>query len=1007
LVNIRSALACRNEYGAPFAGNGATPAAVRPFVPCFSLELLPQPVLSIFMKILNRLAPLCWLICAVALRAAPAATPVWAHEASDLATDPAVTWGRLDNGLRYAILPNAEPHDRVSVRLLVKAGAFNETDAQQGLAHFTEHMGFQGTRHYAPGKLVEYFQRLGMAFGPDTNASTGFDETIYQVELPHNDAAALTEGFTALHDYADGMLFPAEKIETERGVILAEKRDRDSVEYRAMKDEYAFLLPEALIPRRLPIGLEEVIRTAPRAQFVDYYDTWYRPEKMVLVVVGPVKPAEVAPLIVSTFSDIKDRAPARAEPDRGMVRVPQTVATRLHRDPELSRTTVSLQTIEPYAYEPDTQANRLKYLPREIAYAILNRRFSELAKKEGAPFTAASANTSESFDFLRSSSVEISTPKAAQWRAALAVAEQELRRALQFGFQPAELREITAAYANQLDEAVKQAPTRHSPNLAAALVEVIAHDNVFTHPAVERDLIKPALARLTVDDCLAALRAAWTAPGRLIYLAGNLDLPNPEADITAAYSESRAVPITAAAKIEETKWGYAAYGPTGAVVARREVADLGITQVEFQNGVRLNLKKTDFEAATIRAIARLGGGLLTMPPNKPGLQVFTNGAAGLMGLGKHSVDDLRRILAGHSVGAGLSVANDAFVVSGKTTPTDLELELQLLAAWASDPGYRPEAERLLHRSLSQAYLQMEHTPEGILPLEVERVLANGDPRFGLPPQETLAGYTMNDVRQWLAPELTRGTLELSLVGDLDLEATIALVAKTFGALPARTAKPRYETERHVAFPAARSENARQVPTEIERGLLVVSWPTDDAFDVQRTRRLNVLASVLDDRLRVKVREGLGGAYSPEAYNQSSDTFTHYGTLQVQINVEPAQAAKILAVVREVAASLQKDGVTAEELERAKQPILTSIAESARTNPYWLGAVLVSCQEYPQRLDWCRSRTADITSITREEVAALAARFLLREREVTYVVQPVPMPKTGPAPAAPVPAPPAR
>ena len=566
---------------------------------------------------------------------------------------------------------------------------------------------------------------------------------------------------------------------------------------------------------------------------------------------------------------------------------------------------------------------------------------------------------------------------------------------------------VTATYANQLDEAVKQAPTRHSPDLAAALLDVIAHDNVFTHPAVERDLLKPALARLTVDDCLTALRAAWTAPGRLIYVAGNLELTNPEADIVAAYNESRAVTLTAAAKIEETQWGYADFGPAGAVVARREVADLGITQIEFKNGVRLNLKKTDFEAATIRATARLGGGLLTLPRDKPGLQIFTNSAAGLMGLGKHSADDLRRILAGHSVGGSLAVANDAFVVSGRTTPADLGLELQLLAAWASDPGYRPEAERLLHRSLSQAYLHMEHTPEGLLPLEVERALANGDPRFGLPPQQTLAGYTMNDVRQWLAPQLAAGPLELSLVGDLDLETTIALVGKTFGALPARTAKPHYEAERHVVFPAAGGENSRKVPTEIERGLLVVTWPTDDAFDVQRTRRLGVLASVLGDRLRVKVREGLGGAYSPEAYNQSSDTFTGYGTLQVQINVEPAQAPAILAAVREVVASLQKDGVTADELERAKQPILTSIAESARTNPYWLGAVLLSCQEYPQRLDWCRSRTADITAITREEVAALAARFLLRNREITYVVQPVPMPKAEPAAAAPAPAAPAK
>jgi zinc protease len=179
-------------------------------------------------------------------------------------------------------------------------------------------------------------------------------------------------------------------------------------------------------------------------------------------------------------------------------------------------------------------------------------------------------------------------------------------------------------------------------------------------------------------------------------------------------------------------------------------------QVDFANGVTLNLKKTDFQAATIQLTARLGGGLLSMPADKPGLDLFTSAAAGLMGLGKHSSDDLRRILAGRSVGASLAVGKNAFVVSGRTTPQDLELELQLLAAQATDPGYRPEAERLLLRGMAQLYTRLGHMPEGTFQLEIERALAGGDPRFGIPPLETLSRYTMADVRAWLAPELAKG-----------------------------------------------------------------------------------------------------------------------------------------------------------------------------------------------------------------------------------------------------------
>jgi len=944
------------------------------------------------------------LLLALGLRAvaAPLTAPAtdWPHATSDIPVDPAVTWGRLDNGLRYAVLPNAEPKDRVSVRLLVEAGSLMETDAQRGLAHFIEHMGFNGTRNYPPGQLIEYFQRLGMAFGPDTNASTGLERTLYQVELPKNDADSLREAFKALRDYADGILFLPEEIEQERGVILAEKRDRDSADYRTMEAEWHFLMPHSVLPDRMPIGSEEVIRTATREQFLDFYNTWYRPERMALVVVGQVDPGSVAPLIAAAFGDMKGLAPTRPQPELGQIEMPQDVRALVHRDAELPRITASIQTLAPYAFEPDTAANRLKYLPRQLAYTMLNRRFDELAKKEGAPFTSAEAGTNEMLDFLANSSLEISTTKPEQWHPALAVAEQELRRALEHGFQPAELREATANMATVLDNAVQQAPTRRSPALSAGLANSILHQNVFEHPTTTRELYRKALASVTVEDCLAALRTAWKAAGRQIVVSGNLPAEVDAASVVAAFSESRAAAVDAPAKIAEATWGYADFGPAGAIAARREIANLGIVQVDFANGVTLNLKKTDFQAATVLLTARLGGGLLTLPADKPGLDIFTSAAAGLMGLGKHSTDDLHRILAGRTVGAALSVGKNAFLISGKTTPQDLELELQLLAAQATDPGYRPEAERLLQRSMAQFYARLEHMPEGLFQLEIERALAGGDPRFGLPPMETLARYTMADVRGWLAPELTKGPLELSIIGDIDIEATIALAAKTFGALPARSAKPAYEAERRVAFPSAGTAQERKVPTEIARGNVFVFWPSDDALDAPRNRRLGVLASVIEDRLRLKIREGLGGAYSPQAANSGSDTFPGFGYLLVQIGVDPAQAPTILAAVREIAETLRTGGITEDELQRAKQPILTQIVESTRTNPYWLGAVLSACREQPQRLDWARTRTSDVTAITREEIDAFAAKYLRPERLVSYVVLPEPMPA---APGVPAPA----
>ena len=226
-------------------------------------------------------------------RPVPAAPPSFGQETSDLRPDPAAVWGRLPNGLRYVVLPNKEPRGRASLRLVVGSGSLYETESQRGLAHYLEHMAFNGSTHYAPGTLVEYLQRLGMDFGADTNASTSFDSTVFMLELPNTRPATLAEGFQILGDYAGGLLIEPQQINKERGIILAEKRTRDSVEYRSWVAENEFLLGDSLIPKRMPIGLTEVIEKAPREQFVDFYNAWYRPDNLAVIAVGDFDPAAV------------------------------------------------------------------------------------------------------------------------------------------------------------------------------------------------------------------------------------------------------------------------------------------------------------------------------------------------------------------------------------------------------------------------------------------------------------------------------------------------------------------------------------------------------------------------------------------------------------------------------------------------------------------------------------------------------------------------------------------
>ena len=943
--------------------------------------------------------PLSHFLVAAALALAPFASakslalvakaPPFPHEGSDLQPDPAAHFGKLPNGLRYVVLPNQEPKGRVSLRLLVLAGSLHESDDQRGLAHFLEHMAFNGSKHYAAGTLVEFFQRMGMSFGGDTNANTSFDRTVYLLELAHADSKTIAEGLRVLRDYAGGLLLSDEEIKKERGVILSEKRASDSVPYRTFIAQFEAMLGTTLLPRHVPIGVAEVIEKAPRERFLDFWNAWYRPEKMVVVVVGDFTDEKaIEKMVAAEFSGLKARAPVRPDPSLGELAQFDGIRPIYHAEPEAPSTNVSLTTITPDAPEPDTIARQMKRIPRYLALAMLNRRFSILAKKEDAPFVSASASVAERFNFLKESSVGVSC-KPEQWQAALAVGEQELRRALEHGFTDSELKEASANLVNYLEQAAKTAPTRHSNRLADELVRNLVAGEVFTTPAYELALYKPALEKITAEQCRDSLRENFTGNGRFVMVTGNVDIPgDASAAISAAYESAHAVEVAAPNPDAQSAWAYADFGPAGEIAKREHVDDLDLELVTFKNGVRLNLKKTDFEAGKISVNVRVGDGGMTEPPTKRGLAALAGGTLIAGGLGKHSADDLRNLLAGKNVGWQFRPESDAFIFSGSTTRDDLRLDLQLLAAHLTDSGYRPEALRQARKGLEQLYLSFEHTASGPLATEIANLLANGDPRFGMPEKEVMLARNLEEVKSWLAPQFAQGALEIAVVGDLDLDATISAVAGTLGALPGRGEKPALDDLKKVAFPAEPFAKDYAIDSEIPKGSLLLYWPTDDALDVHRNRRLGLLAAVLNDRLRVKVREEIGATYSPRAGSNASDTFPGYGYFSATIDVDPPTADRMAKTVIALADDLARNGVSQDELDRARLPLLTALRESLRSNSYWL-TVLSEAQEKPETLDWARSRQADFEGIGKEELSELAKKYLGREHVSRATILPKP------------------
>ena len=910
---------------------------------------------------------------------------------TDLAPDPALVLGTLPNGLRYAVRANPEPRARAALRLVVAAGSLHETEAQLGLAHFLEHLAFNGSENYPPGTLIEFFQRMGMNFGGDTNAYTSFDRTVYMVDLPDTRPETLAEGFRVLSDFAGRLLLKPEEIERERGVILAEKLARDSADYRAAVAGYKFFLGDTVLPRRLPIGLESVLKTAGRESFSDFYDTWYRPSRLAVIAIGDLDPAAVEPRLREAFAPLVDRAPARPAPDFAVVPDPAAPRFGHHHEPEASATSVGFQVVRPPDLAPDTAARRLRELPRDLAYAMLNRRFAELAKTESAPFVRAGAGH-DGFPAVFEGADLSLVARPGQWAATLAVGENELRRALRFGFRAGELREAAADRRNALEQAVKTDATRRSEERADALIDAYLEGTIPTPPAADLALLGPALAQITPEACHEALKADWSsATGRRVAVIGNTDLGDgtpgsAAAEVARVHAAAEATEVAAPAERADAPWAYTDFGPAGTIATRRHVADLDIEQIEFTNGVRLNVKRTAFAADSVSLQARVGEGQLIEPRDQPGLAFFGNAAFTAGGLGKHSADELRRILAGRNVGLALRIAPDALTFSADTTPADLTLQLQFLAAHLADPGYRTEAESSTRRQLEPFFARLATDPSGPLKIDAPRRLAGGDPRFGLPPLEEARQRTLAELRAWFAPQLGHGPIEVSLVGDLDPDTAIAAVAATLGALPPRQPKPAREEFRQITLAPA-GEQVLTYGGAIPKEVLAVFWPTADTSDIRRVRRLSLLAEILGNRLLKTVREELGGSYSPDAASQPNETFPAYNFITAQLVLNPDDLARIRPAVMDAAADLATKGVEADELERARQPMLTLLRESERTNSYWGRTVLGAAQEKTWLLDAARNRRSDFESMTREELSSLARAYLDPARAIVFVIKP--------------------
>ncbi len=917
----------------------------------------------------------------------------WPQEVSDIPADPAIHFGALENGLRYAWERNERPKKRTYLRLHVDAGSLAEEEDERGMAHFLEHMAFNGSRNFEPGKLIDWFQAHGMDFGADTNAQTAWSWTVYQIDLPNSDEASLREGLRVLRDFADGLLLAPEEIESEKGVIDGEERESDSAGMRLFRRNNEILFAGTRLPVRDPIGVEEIRCAFDAAALRRFYAKWYRPDDMTLLLVGDLGELDPEPFFREAFGDMARPAePLPREPELGA----PTLETRSYcvPEPEIPIAIVYAGRLTPEPFQMPTKSSVAAEVPLQLAYAMLNLRFAELAKKEAAPFLAAFAEDegdSERGQYglqVFDGSGVGAQAKPERWKEALAACEQELRRAIRFGFQEAELAEVRADRLRGLDEAVRRKDKQKSDDLVDGLVAVAEGLQVMASPESGRDLVKPVIEAATVESCRAALEKAWSEGVLVIAALGNLDLGSEAGPaLEQAWKESQAVELEAPAGLEAQSFAYASSPEdVPAAVQRDLVEDLGIHRLRFENGVEVSIKATDFEQGTILMRADLGEGKLGLDPASAPLafvagQVFTD-----CGLGAHSQDELRRLTAGKLVGMGFQVESDRFTLAGGTTPEDLLLECELACAYLTAPGWRSEGLTQFQKQIGPMYESLAHVPSGPFTQSFLPELHGGDLRFGMPPRERVEAVDLEAIRTWLGPELAEAPLSVSFVGDLDPEAVVEAAACTFGRLPERRPLRDWNERRKVAGVRAGLRMEKEIQTETPSSLVAIAFPTTDGRTAATRYALRFLGDVVSDRVLELVREKLGESYSPGAFAQSDLVYEDLGFLWIQAGSEPGQEEAVADACLQVTGALAEKGATEEEIARLREPILNHLRDSRRVNGYWL-ELLSDAARRPAALQEARSEIEAYESLGAEDLNELARRYLPRERASILIVRP--------------------
>jgi len=912
-----------------------------------------------------------------------------------LPVDPAVRIGQLDNGLTYYIRHNEKPENRVEMYIAQKVGSILEEPRQRGLAHFLEHMAFNGTKNFPTQKdaegVVDWCEKHGIKFGTDLNAYTSVDETVYNINnIPTTNPAIVDSCLLILHDWSNFVLLEDEEIDKERGVIREEWRSRDSGMMRLYTEAQSVLYPGDKYADCMPIGNIDVVNNFPYKDLRDYYDKWYRPDLQGIIIVGDIDVDEMEGKIKTMFADIP-------KPVNPAERVYYPVADNdepivyIGSDPEITNPTIMLFfKTDPF---PEEMKNNMTYLITQsminLSTSMLNSRFNELRQSANPPFIAASSYYDDFFLAKTKEALTVqATSKGDGVRETLEAILREVMRVKKFGFTASEYERARANFMQYLESAYNEREKTENVSYVADYQDNFLNNEPIPGIEYEYQLMQqlaPSVPVEAINQLVMSDEGLISKNNRAIFIAipeTSKDSCPTKEEVLAMLKNMDNLEVTAYEDKVSDEPLMTEEPAGGSIVSEQANAIYGTTKLVLSNGVEVYLKPTDFKADEILMTGTSIGGS-GLYPDKDILDInVINSVGPLGGLGNFSQVDLQKVLAGKKVSVSTNVGARTENISGSSSPKDFETMLQL--TYLRFTASRMDADAFAsYKTRTKSQLESaKANPLNSLNDSLQILLYGHHPRVFIMQPEHVDQINYDKVMQMYTDRFSdAGDFRFFFVGNIDMATAKPLIAKYLGGLPS---KGRKEAERDTGMRWRKGNivNEYAKPLQTPMATIFMGYTGNVAYTLRNNILMSVLYQALDMDFTEQVREQEGGTYGVTCMGQLVNHPEEQEILQIVYQTDPTKRVQLNALVDKIVAEMAQNGPSESHLQKVKEYMQKQYTDNQKENSYWMG----NLDEYfDSGLDMTQGFLDIVNSLTVKDVQQFANDLIKQGNKATLIL----------------------